>query len=82
MKTYKNLENEIVELPCFQYLNAAIQLSVEPLKLALVVECKAWTTAYGRSLNDRYRPCMESIVYFISEYSMKLARPIKVSGNL
>ena len=79
MERYERLEAEISELPPSQYLNAAIQLSTEPLKLALAVEAKAWKTAYGHSLNDRYRSSMENIVQFVTEYSKKLARPIKVS---
>ena len=70
-----------MELPCSQYLNAAIQLSTEPLKLALAVEAKAWKTAYGHSLNDRYRHSMETIVQFVTDYSKRLARPIKVCRN-
>lgn len=54
--------------------------SPEPLKLALCVEARAWKTAYGHSLNSRYRSSMENIVQFVNEYSKRLARPIKVSG--
>lgn len=50
----------------------------EPLRMALTVEAKAWKTAYGRSLNDRYRSSMDHIVQFVTDYSKKLARPIKV----
>lgn len=78
MERYEKLEAEIMELPSSRYLNAAIQLSIEPLKLALTVEIKAWKTAYGRGLNDRYRTSMEATVQFVNDYSKKLARPIKV----
>lgn len=78
MERYEKLETEIMELPSSRYLNAAIQLSTEPLKLALAVEAKAWKTAYGRGLNDRYRASMETTVQFVTDYSKKLARPIKV----
>ena len=78
MERYEKLEAEILELSSSRYLNAAIQLSIEPLKLALAVEAKAWKTAYGRGLNDRYRTSMESTVQFVNDYSKKLARPIKV----
>ena len=71
-----------MEMPSSQYLNAAIQLSTEPLKLALAVEAKAWKTAYGRGLNDRYRASMETTVQFVTDYSKKLARPIKVKASL
>ena len=81
MERYEKLEAEIMELSPSQYLNAAIQLSTEPLKFALAVEAKAWKTAYGRSLNDRYRTCMESTVHFVTEYSKKLSRPIKVGTD-
>lgn len=50
----------------------------EPLKIALVVEAKAWKTAYGRSLNSRYRASMDHIVQFVAEYDKKLARPVQV----
>lgn len=79
MERYEKLEAEIMELPSSCYLNAAIQLSIDPLKFALAVEAKAWKTAYGRSLNDRYRTSMESTVQFVNDYSKKLARSIKVS---
>ena len=78
MERYEKLEAEIMELPASQYLNAAIQLSTEPLKFALAVEAKAWKTAYGRGLNDHYRTSMETTVQFVTDYSKKLARPIKV----
>lgn len=81
MEHYEKLEAEIMDLPSSRYLNAAIQLSIEPLKLALAVEAKAWKTAYGRGLNDRYRKSMENIVQFVNDYSKKLARPIKVSTH-
>lgn len=79
MEHYEKLEAEIMELPSSRYLNAAIQLSIEPLKFALSVEAKAWKTAYGRGLNDRYRKSMENTVQFVNDYSKKLARPIKVT---
>ncbi len=78
MERYDKLETEISELLSHHYLNPAIRLSVEPLKLALAVEAKAWKTAYGHSLNERYRSSMENIVKFVNDYSKKLARPIKV----
>ena len=55
--------------------------SLEPLKMALLVEAKAWKTAYGRSLNARYRASMDKIFQFASEYSKKLSRPILVINN-
>ena len=54
----------------------------EPLKLALVVEARAWKTAYGHSLNSHYRTSMNNIVQFVSEYSKRLSRPIKVCRQL
>ncbi len=47
--------------------------------MAVSVEAKAWKTAYGRSLNIRYRSTMDRIVEFVSDYDKKLARPITVS---
>ena len=54
----------------------------EPLKLALVVEARAWKTAYGHSLNSHYRTSMNNIVQFLSEYSKRLSRPIEVHSRL
>lgn len=82
MERYERLEAEIMELPSSQYLNAAIQLSTDPLKLALAVEAKAWKTAYGRGLNSHYRTSMETTVQFVTDYSKKLARPIKVINGV
>lgn len=79
MEQYEKLEAEIMALSPSRFLNPAIQLSIEPLKLALAVEAKAWKTAYGHGLNERYRISMENIVQFISDYSKRLNRPIKVS---
>jgi dynein heavy chain len=79
MERYERLENDITLLPSQQSLTAAIQLSNEPLKLALLVEARAWKTAYGHSLNSRYRASMNNIVHFVTEYSKKLSRPIKVT---
>ena len=80
MEHYERLETEISELPSSYYLNTALTLSIEPLKLALAVEAKAWKTAYGHSLNHTYQSSMENIVKFINEYTKKLGRPIKVCG--
>lgn len=82
MERYEKYEAEINDLPSSRYLNAAIQLSIEPLKLGLAVEAKAWKTAYGRGLNDHYRISMEKIVQFVNDYSKKLARPIKVAISI
>ena len=79
MERYEKLEAEILSLPSSERVNAAITLSIEPLKLALAVEAKAWKTAYGHGLNERYRTSMENIVQFISDYSKRLSRPVKVS---
>ncbi len=80
MERYERLETEISNLPSTQYLNTALTLSIEPLKLALAVEAKAWMTHYGHSLNHQYRSSMENIVKFINDYTKKLGRPIKVAS--
>jgi dynein heavy chain len=77
MERYERLEDKIAHLPSQQLLTAAIQLSNEPLKLALIVEARAWKTAYGQSLNARYRTSMNNIVHFVTEYNKRLSRPIK-----
>ena len=51
---------------------------IDPLRLSLTVETRAWKAAYGRSMNERYRSSMDHIVTFVSDYSKRLSRPIKV----
>lgn len=58
--------------------NPLVHLSTEPLKIALVVEAKAWKTSYGRNLNSRYRSSMDRIVQFVADYDKKLSRPVLV----
>ena len=53
-------------------------LHTEPLKIALVVEARAWKTSYGRNLNSRYRSSMDRIVQFVADYDKKLSRPVLV----
>lgn len=53
-------------------------IHVDPLRMSLTVETKAWKSAYGRSMNELYRSSMDHIVQFVSDYSKKLIRPIKV----
>ena len=59
-------------------ISRQFHLSTEPLKIALVVEAKAWKTSYGRSLNSRYRSSMDRIVQFVTDYDKKLSRPVLV----
>ena len=74
MEHYEKLEAEITELPSSRYLNAAIQLSIEPLKLALAVEAKAWKTAYGRGLNEDSMTAIVRAWDTLFSLSMTIAR--------
>ena len=78
------LSNGMYNIIKFHTMRSAIYLCgwllfPEPLKLALLVEARAWKTAYGHSLNSRYRASMNNIVHFVTEYSKRLSRPIKVT---
>lgn len=52
-------------------------MSVDPLKLALRVEIRAWKMLYGHHLNLTYKRMMDEVVEFQEEYSKRLHRPIK-----
>ena len=61
---------------CF-LLNLLICYILGPLKLALMVEAKAWEMLFGKSLQKQYKQKMDQIVEFEEEYAKRLHRPIK-----
>lgn len=51
--------------------------SLEPMKLALSIEAKAWKMLLCRYLNEEYKKKMFDMITFINEYLKKLSRPIR-----
>ncbi|XP_072911453.1 dynein axonemal heavy chain 8-like [Hemitrygon akajei] len=54
-----------------------IELNTEPIKMALMLEAKAWKMILCRFLNEQYKRKMSEITAFISEEMKNLARPIQ-----
>ncbi|XP_019624088.1 PREDICTED: dynein heavy chain 8, axonemal-like [Branchiostoma belcheri] len=76
MLRFEDLELEIQDIvPSIKV--GAIQLITDPLKTAMLVETKAWKMIYGKKLNEDYKQKMEEIFNYVTEFSRKLAHPIK-----
>lgn len=54
-----------------------IQLIFEPIKVALLEQCKSWKWAFGRALNERAAAAMSEILGFFEGLQTRLSRPIK-----
>ena len=54
-----------------------IQLIFEPIKAALLEQCKSWKWAFGRALNERAAAAMSEILAFFDGLQTRLSRPIK-----
>ncbi|XP_074720939.1 dynein axonemal heavy chain 8 [Strix uralensis] len=53
-----------------------IELHTGPLKIALVIEAKAWKMLLCHYLNEEYKKKMTDMMLFINEYLKKLSRPL------
>ncbi|XP_059501668.1 dynein axonemal heavy chain 8-like [Stegostoma tigrinum] len=73
---YAGVEREIEELSSIVTVDF-IELNTEPIKLALLVEAKAWKKVLCRFLNEQYKEKMAAITAFIVEEMKNLARPIQ-----
>lgn len=75
---YQDLENKIgIIRNSFYVGNKAMLLNSAPIKLALEVEAQSWKMTVGRTLNYKYRDILDDIVNFTSDYTRRLAHPIK-----
>ncbi|XP_078503479.1 dynein axonemal heavy chain 8 isoform X2 [Lissotriton helveticus] len=72
---YATLEQEIEDLNPSVFVGA-IEMNIEPLKLALSVEAKAWKLLLCQYLHEEYKKKMSDITTFTAEYLNKLSRPI------
>uniref|UniRef100_UPI00398F3537 dynein axonemal heavy chain 8-like n=1 Tax=Pristiophorus japonicus TaxID=55135 RepID=UPI00398F3537 len=73
---YATFQQEIEELSSTITVDF-IELNTEPMKMALLVEAKAWKMVLCRFLNEKYKGKMLAITTFIGEQMKNLARPIQ-----
>ncbi|XP_067841427.1 dynein axonemal heavy chain 8-like [Heptranchias perlo] len=73
---YAAFQQEIEELSSTITVDF-IELNTEPMKMALMVEAKAWKMVLCRFLNERYKGKMTEITAFITEQMKNLTRPIQ-----
>ncbi|XP_048452578.1 dynein axonemal heavy chain 8-like [Rhincodon typus] len=73
---YAGFEREIEELSSIVTVDF-IELNTEAIKLAFLVEAKAWKMVLCRFLNEQYKEKMAAITAFIVEEMKNLARPIQ-----
>lgn len=75
MKEFVQLDEEIAMEP--DLINAGpIALSVEPLKLGLFAETRAWLLCYGHAMNNKYEAIMNDVFKTVEEWAKKLSHPI------
>ncbi|XP_071944819.1 dynein axonemal heavy chain 8-like [Antedon mediterranea] len=72
---YQDLEYCIDELDP-KVRVGCIELTTEPIKMALMIEAKAWKTMFGKSLNHEFLAKMDDIANFVMDYSKRLGRQI------
>ncbi|XP_055492373.1 dynein axonemal heavy chain 8-like [Leucoraja erinacea] len=73
---YANFQQEIEEINSIITVDF-IELNTEPIKMALLIEAKAWKMVLCRLLNEQYKAKMLEITAFISAQMKNLARPIQ-----
>ncbi|XP_078399005.1 dynein axonemal heavy chain 8-like [Cetorhinus maximus] len=73
---YAAFEQEIEEISSTIKVDF-IELNTESIKIALLVEAKAWKMVLCRFLNEQYKGKMTAITAFIAEEMKNLARPIQ-----
>uniref|UniRef100_A0A8D0F655 Dynein axonemal heavy chain 8 n=1 Tax=Strix occidentalis caurina TaxID=311401 RepID=A0A8D0F655_STROC len=72
---YAMFEEEMEDLNPIILLGP-IELHTGPLKIALVIEAKAWKMLLCHYLNEEYKKKMTDMMLFINEYLKKLSRPL------
>ncbi|NXF67302.1 DYH8 protein, partial [Ciccaba nigrolineata] len=72
---YAMFEEEMEDLNPIIHLGP-IELHTGPLKIALVIEAKAWKMLLCHYLNEEYKKKMTDMMLFINEYLKKLSRPL------
>ncbi|NXE58453.1 DYH8 protein, partial [Calcarius ornatus] len=83
--TLSEIKEEIVHYDTFEQemknfkpvmLLGPIELHTAPLKKALAIEANSWKMVLCRYLNEEYKAKLLDISSFISDYLVKLARPL------
>ncbi|KAI4504021.1 hypothetical protein M0802_000492 [Mischocyttarus mexicanus] len=73
---YENLFTEIQNLPDL-HIVGPIEIRMEKLKLALLVEASAWKKLLGSALSNNYKNKLMKITEYINEKNKVLIRPIR-----
>ncbi|XP_038654809.1 dynein heavy chain 8, axonemal-like [Scyliorhinus canicula] len=73
---YAAFEREIEEISSTIKVDF-IELNTESIKMALLVEAKAWKLVLCRFLNEQYKGKMQAITSFIAEEMKNMGRPIQ-----
>ncbi|XP_027535085.1 dynein heavy chain 5, axonemal-like isoform X2 [Neopelma chrysocephalum] len=72
---FSQLEVQIRELPDHCALQS-VDIATEPLKIALIQECRSRQRTFGLTLNKKSATDMDEIYSFIENVSKRLSRPI------
>nr|XP_031825788.1 dynein heavy chain 8, axonemal [Nomia melanderi] len=73
---YDDLVKEIQDLPT-SHIVGPIQIKMDKLKLALLVEARTWKTVLGQMLSTMYKEKLRKITEYINEKNKILTRDIK-----
>ncbi|XP_034179159.2 dynein heavy chain 8, axonemal kl-3 [Osmia lignaria lignaria] len=73
---YNDLISEIEKLPN-KHIVGPIEINMEKLKFALLVEARTWKTLLGQVLSSTYKAKLKRITDYINEKNKVLAREIK-----
>ncbi|KAK9298339.1 hypothetical protein QLX08_008257 [Tetragonisca angustula] len=73
---YDSLVDEIQHLPK-KHVVGPIEISMDKLKLAFLVEARAWKISLGQKLSATYKEKLKRIIEYINEKNKVLARKIK-----
>ncbi|XP_032818620.1 dynein axonemal heavy chain 5-like isoform X1 [Petromyzon marinus] len=75
MVYYAQLEQQVQDLPAHFAVGPVLAMT-EPLKLALVQECRTWKRAFGAALNRKASASTDEVLAFSEAMAKHLARPI------
>ncbi|XP_046493196.1 dynein axonemal heavy chain 8 [Neodiprion pinetum] len=76
LREYDDLCTEIMELPD-HHIIGPIQINMDKLKLALLVEAKAWKSTLGKILSTTYKAKLQRITEYVNDKKKVLSRNIK-----
>jgi dynein heavy chain len=75
MNEYAKL-GDVIEAEPDVIVAGTVALNTEKLKLALMIEMKAWIVSYGRTMSHKYQLLMETVFKSIDEWTKMLSHPL------